>query len=157
MTFDEWWTETMGAPPDGAEEGAVFQLAYLSWRAALTRGEWDPPASGVEHALQRVGNGECTYEDELLLRRRIQVGVATVLALERQIATYDDVRAQMQQEEERASAYMPQGGKPMGGTRWRCPRCNFIAGLKRVESTCRGCGYPGDDTRGWNDDDGKEG
>jgi len=151
-SFEEWWVDTAGKPPSTDDERAAFRLTYLAWRAALTFGAWDIPAPVVDSALKRVGTGTSTYDDELLLRRRIIVGdeVASMLTLE--LDSFQDVRDRLATQAEQESSYMPEGATPMGGSRWRCSRCNFIGGLKRVETICRGCGYPGDDTRTWLND-----
>lgn len=149
MTFDAWWVQQIGHPPSDKEEERLFALSHLAWRAALAYGEREIVPAQVEKALLRVGEGESTHEDELLLRTRIEVTDLTARSLEHQLDQYAVLQEHVQAEQARQANWKPDGAEAMGGRRWRCPRCRFIGGLKRIELICRGCGYPGEDTREW--------
>jgi ribosomal protein L37E len=148
MTFDEWWTETMGDAPADQRDMARFETAYLAWRAALTIGEWEPRSKVIESALKRVGEGESDYSDELLLRRRIANSEALLSILSDTLEHYE-AQAGPPESEPALPSHMPKGAIPINDRAWRCPRCNFMVGIKRFESTCRACGFPGDDIRDW--------
>lgn len=149
MDFHEWWVAEIGHPPDGTDEANIFRMAYRAWQVALTAGNRAVEPEKVERSLGRVGEGNTTQDDELVLRQRIQVADVTIAMLTADLESLANVRAFKQAEEEAQAEWMPKGASPLGGKRWRCPRCNFIGGLRKVETECRGCNYPGDDTRDW--------
>jgi len=149
MDFHEWWVSEIGHPPASKEEAQAFRLCLTAWRVALVRGDREVFPEDTERALKLVGEGKSTYEDELALRLRIQIGDETVAALMADLATYADVRQAQAAAQEQWREIMPDGAKSLGGNRWRCPRCNFIGGIRQVETICRGCSYPGEDTRAW--------
>jgi rubrerythrin len=149
MDFHEWWVSEIGHPPANKEEAQAFRLCLTAWRVALTRGDREVYPEDTERALKRVGQGESTYEDELAIRLRIQIGDETIAALIADLDTFADVRQAQSAAAEQRREIMPDGAKPLGGTRWRCPRCNFIGGLRQPETICRGCSFPGEDTRAW--------
>lgn len=152
LDFHEWWVSEIGHPPADEEDRKLFTFALRAWRSALTHGQSVVGPEAVERALVRVGKGETTSDDELTLRERIQIGEETIMAMEAELQQYEGVEAQQPSEGVPQSALegpVPTGATPLGGTRWRCPRCNFMGGNTRVEHTCRGCSWPADDTRPW--------
>jgi len=155
MDFHEWWVSEISHPPANKEEAQAFRLCLTAWRVALVRGDREVYPEETEHALKRVGEGKSTYEDELTLRLRIQIGEETVAALMADLETFADVRQAQTAAQEQWREIMPDGAKSMGGNRWRCPRCNFIGGLRQVETVCRACSYPGEDTRDWSEENQK--
>lgn len=148
MKFDEWWTQEIGHPPRDDDERKVFLMAHLAWRAALSYGEWEPGPADVEWALKATRKA-AGAETELVLRNRILIADMTIESLEAQMSRYDELRVELDARVAQERQVAPEGAKMLGGTRWQCPRCNFIAGIKRIELECRGCSYPGDDTRSW--------
>lgn len=152
MQFHEWWTEHIGHPPSDDTERAAFATSMLAWQAALVLSDAPPiqPAA-IEAALKRVGSAETTHEDELLLRNRIGVADDTITLLGVQIEEFSYLATRLdadaaQAKEERP---VPEGGLAMGGKMWKCPRCNFINGLKETRRECRSCGFPGEEKREW--------
>jgi len=149
MEFVSWWVSEIGHPPADPDEVRIFHMAYRAWRVALAHGDRSVDPAKVESALCRVGEGTSTADDETLLRQRIQVADLAAAVLEADLEGLANVRAFRQAEEEDQAEWMPKGASPMGGKRWRCPRCNFIAGLRKTETVCRGCNFPEEDTRDW--------
>jgi hypothetical protein len=153
--FHEWWVSEIGHPPADEEDRKLFAFALRAWRSALAFGQIDMVRPVVvERALKRVGEGESTAEDELTLRERILIGDETIAALQADLNEWDGRPPQVEPEaavavQAEPEGPIPPGATPLGGIRWRCPRCNFMGGMRQVETVCRGCSYPGDDTRAW--------
>jgi hypothetical protein len=131
----------MGEKPETDADERAFLVAHEAWLVAITEGNRYVEPEAVESALRRVGSAESTAEDESLLRMRIQTADLLISQMEGFI-----VEAQKNAPVIRG---VPEGAIHLGGRRWRCPRCNFLAGLMREELECRGCSFPGDDTRPW--------
>lgn len=161
ITFEEWWTAEFTEPPHTPAARTLFDAAHRAWRNALARGQIQQPAQEVMVILERVAQGMTTAEDALTLREHMTVQALTnenleiqLQAIEQQAQAY--AQAEQQAEAERKGRGIPPGAHMMGGTRWRCPRCSFIAGNVRHEPSCRACNYPEPDTRDWYNEDGTE-
>jgi hypothetical protein len=149
MEFHEWWVAEVGAAPEGDEGNRILRLCLRVWKAALAYGDRRVEPQALEDALTRVGQGESNTEDERLIRLWVRIANETIAFERERIESLESgLRAQAAKIQSNRT-FMPDGATPLPGNRWRCPRCNFIGGLKRVEHTCRGCGYPGEDTRSW--------
>jgi hypothetical protein len=146
----------VGHAPEDDQDRTLFSLAHRAWRAALVFGEPSIQPEAVEETLKRVGTGQTTYDDELTLRERIRVGDAAVHNLEGWLSQYQDAERQAMVDASAPEGPIPKGAQPLGGNRWRCPRCRFIGGLRKIEKACRACSWPGKDTRDWTTDDGEE-
>ena len=159
MTFEEWWAAGAGDPLDTAEGRKAFNAAHTAWRNALARGQIQQPAHDVLEILERVGSGMTTESDALALREHMTIQALTnqnledqLYAIEQQAEAYAE--AARRDEATRQAAGIPAGAHMMGGTRWRCPRCSFVAGNVRHEPVCRACNFPEEDTRDWYNEDG---
>ncbi len=151
MKFHEWWSQQVGHPPQNKNEQEAFAMSMLAWQAALMMGDVPPvePAK-IERSLMRVGSGETTHEDELLLRHRIQIGDDTLAMLESQVESYAAVAQEVADAAPpQKPGPVPDGAIAMGGKVWKCPRCNFINGIKSTRPECRACNFPGAETREW--------
>lgn len=147
MEFQEWWIAEVGHPPADEDDRKMFGFALTTWRAALAfGGDSIIEPEKIEKCLDRVGNGTSTAEDEVEIRMRIRAADDAAAFLGDSLSAYQEAEAAVRPEDP-----MPAGAQPMGGRMWRCPRCNFICGVKRIERVCRGCSFPGDDTRDYGD------
>jgi len=150
MDFQGWWVEEVGHPPADDDDRKMFGLALTAWRAALAYGgDSVVNPEKVENALKRVGEGTSTADDEVEIRIRIRVADDTAAFLGDSLSAYQEAEAAVTPD-----APMPPGALPMGGRMWRCARCNFICGVKRIERECRGCGFPGEDNRDYGEHEG---
>jgi len=161
LTFEAWWVAERGHPPTNDIERAEFSMAHLAWRGALARGQIEQPTISLQGALGRVERATCTAEDARVIYEYLAIQTMSIEHLEAQLANIEaqaDAYAEYagQLNAEREAKGIPEGGIPMGGTRWRCPRCSFIAGNVRHEPTCRACNFPAEDTRDWYNEDGTE-
>jgi len=161
MTFEEWWTAEYTEPPHTPERRRVFDATHAAWRNALARGQIQQPALDVLSILERVAQGMTTAQDALALREHMTIQALTNENLEAQLYNIEQqaqayAQAAAQADASRKAAGIPEGAIPMGGTRWRCPRCSFVAGNVRHEPVCRACSFPEEDTRDWYNEDGTE-
>ncbi len=160
ISFETYWVGEYSRPPATDAERGAFRIAHDAWRNALARGQLTQPAN-IEGVLERVASGMSTAGDALVIREYLTTQVFSIENLDAQLVAIEQQAeahaiASQQADASRKAAGIPAGAHPMGGTRWRCPRCSFVAGNVRHEPACRACSFPGEDTRDWYNEDGTE-
>jgi len=143
MRFTDWWATKVGEPLDSDEAKKRYSVARKAWDAAVGEVEAPKLSSDIQVVLERVAK-EDPEAGKILAR---YLGTALDMASEADFA----LRSLQEQVVGTAPVRpIPEGARVMGGHCWRCPRCNFQNGMKKVEPSCRVCSYPGkEDKRPW--------
>lgn len=143
MRFAEWWTAKVGESLDGEEAKKRYSLARKAWDAAVGEVEAPKMSDDINLVLKRVAGSD--PEAAKILARYLDTALSMATEIDQE---YKSLQAQVSGRA--IEQPIPAGARVMGGTCWRCPRCRFQNGMKKVEPKCRVCGYPGEeDLRPW--------